>query len=89
MSSNVGRVDVPDERLHAAQVPAVPGVPRDLRDGYPERDRGIEDPGAVQMQGTASMQERRWFYRASERYAPFTVAPPADWKLKDALLGKQ
>jgi hypothetical protein len=29
------------------------------------------------QQGTASMQERRWFYRASERYAPFTVAPPS------------
>ena len=32
--------------------------------------------------GQASMQERRWFYRAAERYAPFTTTPPADWKIK-------
>src|SRR5258705_12734716 len=32
--------------------------------------------------GEATMQERRWFYRASERYAPFTTTPPADWKIK-------
>lgn len=32
--------------------------------------------------GTATIQERRWFYRAAERYAPFTTMPAADWKLK-------
>jgi hypothetical protein len=38
---------------------------------------------AVRIQlGVARMQERRWFYRAAERYAPFTAVPPADWKMK-------
>lgn len=39
--------------------------------------------------GTASIQERRWFYRALERYAPFTTMPPADWKLKAHEAGKK
>lgn len=39
--------------------------------------------------GTASMQERRWFYRAAERYAPFTATPPSDWKLKSVNNGKK
>jgi hypothetical protein len=34
--------------------------------------------------GTASMQERRWFYRSAERYAPFQGAPPPGWQLQAA-----
>lgn len=34
--------------------------------------------------GTASMQERRWWYRAAERLAPFRNPPPADWRTKAA-----
>lgn len=32
--------------------------------------------------GTASMQERRAFYRAADRYAPFQGIPPANWLLQ-------
>src|SRR5688572_15723497 len=39
--------------------------------------------------GTATIQERRWFYRASERYAPFTATPSPDWKLKAHAAGKK
>ena len=39
--------------------------------------------------GTAKMQERRWFYRAAERYAPFTRMPAADWKLKADEAGRK
>ena len=39
--------------------------------------------------GVARMQERRWFYRSAERYAPFTAMPPADWKLKADKAGKK
>lgn len=39
--------------------------------------------------GTASMQERRWFYRASERYAPYTTTPPSDWKIQADKAGKK
>ena len=39
--------------------------------------------------GTARMQERRWFYRSAERYAPFTTMPPADWKVKADKAGKK
>lgn len=39
--------------------------------------------------GTATMQERRWFYRAAERYAPFTTMPSSDWKLKAHEAGKK
>lgn len=34
--------------------------------------------------GTASIQERRWWYRAAERYAPFQGAPAPDWSLQAA-----
>jgi hypothetical protein len=37
--------------------------------------------------GTASMQERRWWYRAAERYAPFENPPPAGWRLDAAIAG--
>jgi hypothetical protein len=30
--------------------------------------------------GTASLQERRWWYRVAERLAPFRNPPPADWQ---------
>ncbi len=39
--------------------------------------------------GTARMQERRWFYRSAERYAPFTRMPAADWKVKAHEAGKK
>ena len=34
--------------------------------------------------GTATLPERRWWYRAAERLAPFQAAPPADWQTKAA-----
>jgi hypothetical protein len=34
--------------------------------------------------GTATLQERRWWYRAAERLSPFQAAPPADWRTKAA-----
>jgi len=39
--------------------------------------------------GTATMQERRWFYRAAERYAPYTKMPPSNWKMKAHEAGKK
>lgn len=39
--------------------------------------------------GTATMQERRWFYEAAERYAPFTATPAPDWKVKAVIAGKK
>jgi hypothetical protein len=40
---------------------------------------------AVKIQlGIASMQERRWWYRAAERYAPFQGVPAPDWPLQAA-----
>ena len=38
--------------------------------------------GSLIAVGKASIQERRWWYRAAERYAPFEGMPPADWKLR-------
>ena len=32
--------------------------------------------------GLASIQERRWWYRAAERYTPFQGAPPPGWRLQ-------
>jgi hypothetical protein len=38
---------------------------------------------AIKIQlGTASIQERRWWYRSADRYAPFLTPPPSDWKLQ-------
>ena len=34
--------------------------------------------------GVASIQERRWWYRAAERYAPFQGTPAPDWPLQAA-----
>lgn len=34
--------------------------------------------------GTASLQERRWWYRVAERLAPFRNPPPADWQTRAA-----
>lgn len=39
--------------------------------------------------GVARMQERRWFYRSAERYAPFTAMPPSDWKIKADQAGRK
>lgn len=38
--------------------------------------------GSLIAVGKASLQERRWWYRAAERYAPFEGVPAADWKLR-------
>jgi len=37
--------------------------------------------------GIATMQERRWFYRTADRFAPFEGAPAPDWKLRAAAAG--
>ncbi len=49
-----------------------------------------EDLRAVALRiqlGIASMQERRWFYRTADRFAPFEGMPAPDWKLRAAAAG--
>ena len=52
---------------------------------FPDRDF-VRVADRIRL-GIASIQERRWWYRAAERYAPFEGIPPANWRLQAAAAG--
>ena len=74
-----------ESKLTERSFPQLPLPPAMLTLGDPEFARVAERIQA----GTASIQERRWWYRAAERYAPFTAMPPADHKVQAQEKGKK
>ena len=61
--------------LHFEALPLEPAV-------FTFADPEFARVGSLIAIGKASLQERRWWYRAAERYAPFEGVPTADWKLR-------
>ena len=71
---------VPESELDQLAFPPLPLEPQIL--SFP--DPYFAMIGTKIQLGTATLQERRWWYRAAERLAPFQAAPPADWRTKAA-----
>ncbi len=78
-------VPTPESELTESSFPPLPIEPEIL--SFPDAD--FARIGLKIQLGTASIQERRAWYRAAERYAPFQNAPPAGWKVKASEAGKK
>lgn len=77
--------EVPEAETDELTFPALP-LPAQILNFKDEDFAAVAD--RIRL-GTATMQERRWFYEAAERYAPFTTTPAPDWKVKAVNAGKK
>jgi hypothetical protein len=79
------QIPEPESELTETSFPPLPLEPQLLL--FPDEE--FVRVGLKVQLGTANIQERRWWYRSAERYAPFETAPPADWKVRAVSAGDQ